>query len=49
VGATHAVSVLATETSTQEATAALDKANIRVKDAKDWATLAEEEALEQVS
>jgi hypothetical protein len=43
------MAVLATETSTQEAIVAQDSANLCIKDPEDRATLAEREALEQVS
>jgi hypothetical protein len=41
--------VLAIETSAQEVTVAWDGANLHIKDAEDWAALAEREALERVS
>jgi hypothetical protein len=41
--------MLAAETSAQEAAAEWDSATLCVKDAEDWATLAEREALEKVS
>jgi hypothetical protein len=41
--------ILAVETSTQEAAVAQNNAALHVKDAKDWATLEEREALERVS
>jgi hypothetical protein len=49
VEATHAMVVLAIETSAQEVTVAWDGANLHIKDAEDWAALAEREALERVS
>jgi hypothetical protein len=47
--ATRIVVVLAAETSTQEATVMWDSTALHVKDAEDWATLVEREALERVS
>jgi hypothetical protein len=41
--------VLSVETSTHEVAVAWDNAALCVKDAEDWATLAEREALERVS
>jgi hypothetical protein len=43
------VVVLAAKTSTQEATVMWDNTALHVKDAEDWATLVEREALERVS
>jgi hypothetical protein len=47
--ATHAMAVLAAETSTREAAAAWDNVTLCVKDVEDWASLAEREALEWLS
>jgi hypothetical protein len=47
--ATHVIVTLAVETSAQETAAAWDNVDLRVKDAKDQATLSEREALEWVS
>jgi hypothetical protein len=47
--ATHAMTVLAAETSTREAAAAWDNVTLCVKDVEDWASLAEREALEWLS
>jgi hypothetical protein len=47
--ATRATVILATEASAQETVVAWDSTNLRVKDAEDWAALAEREALERVS
>jgi hypothetical protein len=48
VEAAHAAAVLASRTSTQEATTTWDSANLRIKDAKDQDALTEGEALERV-
>jgi hypothetical protein len=44
----HATVVYTAETSARESTAAWYSATLRVKDAEDWATLSEREALEWV-
>jgi hypothetical protein len=48
VEATHIAVVLATQTSTQEATVTWDSATLRVNDVEDQASLTEREALETV-
>jgi hypothetical protein len=45
----HATTLLATETSTQQSTAAWDSDSLRIKDAEDRAALAMRDALERVS
>jgi hypothetical protein len=49
IEAARVMIVLAVETSAQQATMVWDSAALHVKDAKDWATLTEREALERVS
>jgi hypothetical protein len=49
VEAAHVTTVLATETSVQEATMTLDSIALCVKGVEDWATLAQRETLERVS
>jgi hypothetical protein len=43
------MAILATETSAHGATVVWDSVALRIKDAEDWATLAEREARERVS
>jgi hypothetical protein len=49
VEAAHVTLVLAIEASTQEATTVQDSTALHVKDAEDWAALAEREDQERVS
>jgi hypothetical protein len=49
VVAAHTAVVLAVETSTREVSTTRDSTNLRIEDAEDRATLAEDEALERVS
>jgi hypothetical protein len=49
IEAARVMIVLAVETSAQQATMVWDSTALHVKDAKDWATLTEREALERVS